>query len=403
MNELETMIKSVNTVLKSWAPLFVDREDKYTNEQRGVVLQLLSKSSSVYYWDFPFKGNIAPQYTKITESVCPFDESITYNSREIYMSGFEHKWQYAQALMQLAFQHRVFSIKEDTCMHRFVRFVTRIAKLNDRQVKARIRRMSSRYGIPDTSRVCLKDVGLEEATVGAWVWDAEKLDIDNNLTYESYLMYLRVADDDADCAGYCLLLPNQEERVTLRFDYLKLGRAIKRCLPNASDEFVKETTNSTIPGEVTICTDYDSWHDAYVVCPDWDSCMHDVQYNNIYAFEVYVDSPDAAIARLYSVAGKVIARAVVNVEKMQFESVYGNFRLKSRLVKMGYTQTEEFTDGMHIKCIKTDDCDILIAPYMDGQGAYCDVRNHEHGDWMMLGTYEGGYVSLDDTDGYYYL
>ena len=400
MNELETMIKSVNTVLKSWAPLFVDREDKYTNEQRGAVLQLLSHGSSVYVWDFPFNGDSRPVYTKVNESMCPFDGRIEYSSYGVPVCNFEHKWEYAQALMQLTFQTRIYSRKADTCMDRLVKFVTRISTLGSGQVRALTPRMSSRYGTVGLNRVDLRDMGLEEVTPIEWVWDAEKLDVDDRLAYNSYISNLRVSDDDAS-AGYCLLLPNQEERITLRFDYLKLGRAIKRCLPNASDEFVKETTNSTIPGEVTICTDYDSWYDAYVDCPDWDSCMHAVQYEDVYAFEVYVDSPDAAIARLYSVSGKVIARAVVNAVKMEFESVYGNSRLKSRLVKLGYTRTSDFTDGMHIKKITDEFGDILIAPYMDGNGTYCDPSDYEDGEWMPLDSF--GRLSLDDTDGYYYL
>ena len=402
MNALETTIKSVNTVLKSWAPLFIDREDKYTNEQRAAVLAILSTGTTgaIHTWNFPFTTRLSsPYYRVFEETVCPFDGSVEYRSRTVYCDAFEHKWQYAQALMQEAMKGRIYSLKEDTCMDKLVRFVTRISKLDESQAKERMIRMSSRYGTLRRTRLCFRDIGLEEATADSWTYECEPLDIDGNIGNSSYLRYLRV-HTDSDCAGYCLLLPNQEERITLRFDYLKLGRAIKRCLPNANDELVKELTNSTLPGELTIDTDYDAWFDAYVRCPEWGSCMHGVEYGDVCAFEVYVDSPDAAIARLYSVDGKVIARAVVNYEKREFETVYGNSRLNSRLVKLGYTQTDAFTDGMHIKCIKTDDGDTLIAPYMDGDGTWCDAHNYEHGEWMQLGSFQPRYIQLESTDGY---
>lgn len=204
-------------------------------------------------------------------------------------------------------------------------------------------------------------------------------------------------------SSYVLHLPNQNDTPNLRFEYSKLGKVVRKSCPQLDDEEVKEITNTYVAGEVEISNSYQAFHEAYNTA-EYGSCMEDVSNDGVYAWEVYVDSPNAAVAILRNANGGMMGRAIVNTQDMQFDSVYGNFQLCDKLKRMGYTRSSSFSDGLLIrKMMYADDYDdeYLIAPYVDGDGEYCNPHEVACGEFMPLSC--DGTLCLDSTDGRYEL
>ncbi len=227
-------------------------------------------------------------------------------------------------------------------------------------------------------------------------------DGDSKIPMETINQLSGVYSDKGE-SSYVLHLPNQKYSPNLRVEYGKLGKVIRKSCPDISDEEVKGIANTYVAGEVEISNSYEAFEEAYNTV-SYGSCMEQVQVNGTYAWEVYVDSPNAAVAILRNANGDMMGRAIVNTDDMQFESVYGNFQLCDKLKKMGYTRTSAFSDGLLIRKITyIDDYDdlYLIAPYIDGDGEYCSPTSVSDDDFMRLGC--DGYICLDSTDGCYQL
>ncbi len=185
----------------------------------------------------------------------------------------------------------------------------------------------------------------------------------------------------------------------------KLGKAVKHLNPELSDEEVKKLVNKNAVGEVRIETSEDAIVHAYT-CREgtnWGSCMH-----NIYVYDedanahsparVYADSDNAGVAVMYNLNGDPMARAVVNRDSMTFSSVYGNYALYDKLVALGYSESNEFSEDLELQRIELLDSDgdsILLAPYIDGSATYVE----DYGDYLMC-TVHGAHYDFETTDGY---
>ena len=94
---------------------------------------------------------------------------------------------------------------------------------------------------------------------------------------------------------------------------------------------------------------------------------------------------------------KVIARAIVNVDKMQAVRFYGSHKLPCILKQMGIVQDNYALDEVHLPQLINTDGD-LIGPYLDG---YPDNVTLNTPTSRLMQITSSGDICMTDTYGYY--
>jgi len=204
----------------------------------------------------------------------------------------------------------------------------------------------------------------------------------------------------ANTSGMCAYIHNGDDLGKRGITYSKLGRAIRKLQPNLDDDSVRIICNECLPAEVHICTSKEDIIHAYT-CPegrDWGSCMHNEYVDDYCVAEVYVDSPNAAVATMSNANGTLMARAVVNTKSYTFLSIYGHHALRAKLINMGYDECGSFSERLVLRRISVRDGDAVLMPFMDGDGTWFDDDNFDTITMWSRGDYEA-----DSTDGYVYI
>lgn len=153
---------------------------------------------------------------------------------------------------------------------------------------------------------------------------------------------------------------------------------------------------------VHLCYTEQEWHDAYQAGPS--SCMTGFEFDcspvRVYATGAH-GLPDNNLRLCIDYAGelfgdnfKVLNRAIVNIETMEYVRAYGD-NADAIMRSLGYKDNTEATDGCILRKLPHPDIDgAYLMPYLDGsQDEVEDLDDY----WVIVSS---GDYEATDADGY---
>ena len=200
-------------------------------------------------------------------------------------------------------------------------------------------------------------------------------------------------------AGLIAYTQSPAAGVNDRQQVMKVGRYLRRALPDASDEEIKqlvaEFTNAET-FEIYHTKDADRIAEVYMNGPS--SCMsydegrfgHLIVHGEFFHPTQIYAHPENNIELVYVVlAGRYIARTLVNTRTKTYPRIYGTDfapigkpALENYLSELGYTQNDLALDGEKLLLVSPDSHpDAIICPYIDNGNLGAEV----HDDYLIVG------------------